>query len=298
MSGLVTVDELPRWVPGKRLASSDTLGWRDVGMRCYGYPGHDVMLPGLADFMIVSYMNGSTQMHRRFEGAWSTAHCGPGSLTLLTRSQDSHWYWREPIDVGHVYLTEQMLSKVAADAIDRPISDVRLRDILCLEDPVMHALVRAIMTESQQGGLGGALYVDALGVQLAVHLLRNYADVRLKGPSVRGRFDPAVSKRLLEFIDQNLDQSITLEMLAEQAGCRVWTFSRQFKESFGCAPHAYLIQRRVERAERFLIEGQLALKQIAFACGFADQAHMTRVFRSMRKPTPGSFRKEAKIPSC
>lgn len=294
MSGLVTVDELPRWVPGTRLASSGSLGWCNVGMRGYSYPAHDVMLPGLADFMLVSYTKGVTEMHRRFDGAWSRARCGPGTLSLLTRSQDSHWYWREPIEVAHVYLDEALLANVAADALDRPITEVRLRDMLCLEDPQIEGIMRTIAAEARQPGPGGAIYVEALGIQLAVHLLRNYADIRMKDPATRGRFSATVKRRLLDYVEQHLDQPITLDQLAEQAGCRVWTFSRQFKQTFDCAPHAYLLQRRVERAERHLVEGSLALKQIAFACGFSDQAHMTRVFRAMRKPTPGGVRRQAR----
>lgn len=294
MPGLVTVDELPRWVPGTCVASSGSLGWRNVGMRSYRYPGHDVMLPGLADFMLVSYRAGATEMHRRFDGAWSTAQCGPGKLSLLTRSQDSHWHWREPIEVAHVYLDAGLLANVAADALDRPVSDVHLRDMLCLEDPVIDGIMRTITAEAQAPGPGGAIYVESLGVQLAVHLLRHYADVRLKETAARGRFSPAVTRRLLDYVEEHLDGSITLDQLAGQAGCRVWTFSRQFKETFGCAPHAFLRQRRVERAERLLGEGTLALKEIAFACGFADQAHMTRMFRAMRKPTPGCVRRQAR----
>jgi AraC-like DNA-binding protein len=59
----------------------------------------------------------------------------------------------------------------------------------------------------------------------------------------------------------------------------VCTFSRHFRETLGRAPHAFVIDRRVERAKPLLSLGDLAVKEVASSCDFADQAHLTRVFR-------------------
>jgi AraC family transcriptional regulator len=170
------------------------------------------------------------------------------------------------------------------------MSEVTLRDILSLEDPAITRLVEAFQREAVAGGLGGAIYAEALGTQLAVLLLRNYAEFQARGQAPARRLSPVQRKRTLDYIERHLDQSLTLDQIARAAGLGTWTFGKMFRESFGAPPHAYIIQRRVERAEFFLRQGELPLKEIAFACGFADQAHMTRVFRAMRKATPGSLR--------
>jgi AraC family transcriptional regulator len=290
MADLVTIEEVPRWVPGKLLESSKHLGWKNVGLRSYSYPGRDVVVPGLQDYMIVAYLDGATKMQRRFEGAWTRTHCSPGKLSLLTRSQPSHWFWQDPVDVCHIYLAEKMLANVAVDVVGRTMTEVTLRDILSLEDPVITGLVEAFQREAVAGGLGGAIYAEALGTQLAVHLLRNYAEIQFRRPAPARRLSPEQRKRTLEYIERHLDQTLTLDEIAREAGLGTWTFGKMFRETFGRPPHAYIIERRVERAESFLDRGVMPLKEIAFACGFADQAHMTRVFRAKRKATPGSLR--------
>ena len=81
-----------------------------------------------------------------------------------------------------------------------------------------------------------------------------------------------------------------LEALAAVAGVGVWTFARHFRESFGRTPHAYVIERRIDRARRLLAQGGLPIKEVASVCGFADQAHMTRVFQTHLHTTPAALR--------
>src|SRR5215472_2283986 len=193
MPSLITPRELPKWVPGKVLSASDALGWKDVEQRTYRYAGQDVAVPGIDHFTIVRYCVGATRMERRFDGRWTRTHCAPGDLSLLTRSQGSHWHWTEDIDVSHVYLSEPLVSRVASDVMERSVAEVQLHDVLRTQDATLTAIVDAITRETRQQGIGGALYVEALGTQLAVQLLRRYAGVTFRDSVVGGRL------RLLEY---------------------------------------------------------------------------------------------------
>ncbi|MBP9119084.1 MAG: helix-turn-helix domain-containing protein, partial [Methyloversatilis sp.] len=53
---------------------------------------------------------------------------------------------------------------------------------------------------------------------------------------------------------------------------------------------AFVIDRRVKRAQQLLTIGDLAVKEVAASCGFADQAHMTRVLRARLGLTPAKLR--------
>ena len=150
MATLITPNELPKWVPGKILCNSEDLGWNGVELRSYHYKGLDVAVPAMRDFMIVSYQRGATFMERRFEGAWTKTQCTPGDLSLLTRSQQSHWHWTEDIDVCHVYLSEKLVSGVANEIMDRSVADVRLKDILNTQDSVVTAAVNTITREGKR----------------------------------------------------------------------------------------------------------------------------------------------------
>ncbi|MBO9644986.1 MAG: helix-turn-helix transcriptional regulator [Pseudacidovorax sp.] len=283
-------EDLPRWVPGEVLRTSDERGWREVALRAYRYSGLDVQVPPLADFMVVSYQHGTTRMERRFEGRWTRTECRPGDISLLTRSQQSHWNWTAPIDVTHVYLSESLVSRVAVDVLGKPIAEVRLHDLLRTEDAAMRAVVDAMAREAGESAIGGAVYVDALSTQLAVHLLRHYASVDFVDRSGDGQLPATLRRRLEDYIEANLQQSLTLDMLAAIAGMGVWSFCKRFRASFQVSPHCYIVDRRLQRARDLLIQGTLPPKAVAAECGFADQAHLTRAMRARMGCTPATLR--------
>jgi GAF domain-containing protein len=68
-------------------------------------------------------------------------------------------------------------------------------------------------------------------------------------PQARGGLAPGTMRRVREYVDAHLGESMDLAELATIAGLSVFHFARQFKQSVGATPHHYLVQRRVERAE-------------------------------------------------
>jgi len=291
MPVLISPPDLPKWVPGRILSASDGLGWKDVSHRSYRYTGLDVPIPPIDHVMIVRYRSGQTPMERCLDGKWSKAACEPGVFSLLTHCEPSHWHWTQCIDVSHTYLSEALMCRVASDVMDRPVAAVRLLDLLSAQDPIVTSIADAITLEAQQQGLGGALYAESLAMQLTVHLLRRYAAVTYKDSLGSGALSPGRLRRLDEYIETHLQENITIEQLARVAELGVWTFTKHFKSTTGRSAHAYVMDRRVERARRLLSQGQMAIKEIAFVCGFADQAHMTRVFRTRLGVTPARLKK-------
>jgi AraC family transcriptional regulator len=293
VTALLTPEELPTWVPGEITAASDDLGWKNIAMRGYRYRGQDVFIPPMRDFLIVSYKRGDTPMERRFEGAWTQTKCAPGSVSLLTRAQRSNWNWSQHIDVCHLYLADELLTRLASEVMDRIVTEVRLRDILNVEDPLITSATDAIRQEAERRALGGSLFVEAVGTQLAVHLLRHYSSVSFREPRDPGHLSATQKRRVTDYVESHLADSLDLAALAAAAGLGVWSFNRRFRASFGCAPYAYVIERRLARA-RAMIEGAaLPLKAIAQTCGFNDQAHMTRTFKSRLNVTPGALQRQA-----
>ena len=109
-------------------------------------------------------------------------------------------------------------------------------------------------------------------------------------PQAHGGLSAGAMRRVREYMQAHLGESIDLSMLAGVAGLSVHHFARQFKQSIGVAPHHYLTQKRVERAQEMLAQTRLSLSEIAYATGFADQSHLARHFRHMLGTTPREFR--------
>ncbi len=78
---------------------------------------------------------------------------------------------------------------------------------------------------------------------------------------------------------------------AAACGLPLGRFARAFRETVGMPPYRWLRGFRVERAKELLLASKLALAQIAYDCGFADQSHFTRVFTQVVGTTPGAWRR-------
>ena len=70
----------------------------------------------------------------------------------------------------------------------------------------------------------------------------------------------------------------------------VWTLNRYMRQSLGLSAYGFVVERRLGRARNLLGAQGLALKEVAAAAGFSDQAHMTRMFRARLGVTPGEYR--------
>ncbi|MDL2405167.1 AraC family transcriptional regulator [Rhizobium calliandrae] len=109
-------------------------------------------------------------------------------------------------------------------------------------------------------------------------LLSIVADVMREKRRQDGFIDaPAAIMRARELIDDDPAAPLTLADLAEVSGLSRFQLLRGFAKATGLTPHAYLVQRRIHGARR-LIAGGMPLAEAAFASGFADQSHMTRIF--------------------
>jgi AraC family transcriptional regulator len=287
---LITPEELPKWVPGDLTLDSAPLAWDGLRIRGYRYAGSDVPVPALHDYLIVVYKEGATPMHRRCDSGWRSETCEPGNISLMTHATGSHWRWRDPIEVMHLYLSPRAVAEVAAQVFERDIEDVELRDVLKAEDTVFANLSAALTHELKDGGIGGRMYIDALRDQACVHILRNYADVVFRKPKVYGGLSRAQQSIVVQYVEDNIERNISLAELANLVQLSGFHFTRKFHIDFGCPPHAYVIQRRLEHAKRQLARKDVPLKCVAANCGFSDQSHMNRLFRRVLGLTPAAYR--------
>ena len=106
-----------------------------------------------------------------------------------------------------------------------------------------------------------------------------------------GGLAPWQLRRVLAHIEAHLESRMVIESLADVASLSPSYFSRAFKQSAGVSPKTYLIRRRVERAKALIVSGGDELKSVALHCGFADQAHLTRMFRREVGVSPGLWRR-------
>jgi AraC-like DNA-binding protein len=86
------------------------------------------------------------------------------------------------------------------------------------------------------------------------------------------------------------DPALALGPWARARGLHRGSLSRGFRQVFGVTPARFRLVARTHLAVRALRETRRALGDIAYACGFADQAHLTRAIRTLCATSPARLR--------
>lgn len=117
-----------------------------------------------------------------------------------------------------------------------------------------------------------------------VHLIRAHAAERPR--PVREFADLAVARTVRERLADQLAEPVTLADLEAATGVGRFRLLRAFRRAYGLPPHAWRMQARLARA-RTLIGAGVPIAAAAADTGFADQAHLTRLFKRSFGCTPG-----------
>jgi AraC-like DNA-binding protein len=109
----------------------------------------------------------------------------------------------------------------------------------------------------------------------------------------RGGLAAWQKRRIDAHIAANLHGALKVSDLATLAKLSASYFSKAFAQSYGQGAREYIIQQRLERAREMMLRSQEPLGQIAAACGFADQAHLSTRFRKAFAMSPHAWRRSS-----
>jgi AraC family transcriptional regulator len=114
----------------------------------------------------------------------------------------------------------------------------------------------------------------------------------LHKPKLRtGRLPPQRLRRVLDFMDANLDRQVGLGDLAAQAGLSSSHFCHQFRVSTSASPHKYMLALRIDRGNQMLRDPKLSVLEVALAVGFENQQHFATAFRRVAGVSPSDYRR-------
>jgi AraC family transcriptional regulator len=97
---------------------------------------------------------------------------------------------------------------------------------------------------------------------------------------------------VLSYIEENLGEDLSLEIIASIGGLSVSHSQRAFRDAVGISIHRYVIQRRVERAKALLSDENLTIREVALMAGFSHQSHMAYHLRRLNGCSPMEIRRE------
>jgi AraC family transcriptional regulator len=280
-----------RLLPHETAASSERLGW--VGLqaaRCHAAPAFELNLPALTHHRLFLFSRPPEELDLRYEGVKRHRPPAAGSVSLLPADSPAWVRSSGCKDELHLFLEQGLVSRVAAEAFDLDPARLTVPPLDGLDLPQLRGPMLAVGAELAAGA-GGPLAAESLANVLAVHLIRHVLTPRQPARRRAGTLPRARLRAVVEYVEEHLDSSPTLQQLAAVARLSPNYFVGQFKRATGLPPHQYVIARRVERAKQ-LLQGatDVSLAEVAAHAGFSDQSQLSNHFKRLTGVTPGQFR--------
>ncbi|MGB5233189.1 MAG: AraC family transcriptional regulator [Desulfoprunum sp.] len=210
-------------------------------------------------------------------GAGQLALIPPGEVHCCNPAGDSNWRYRMwHIAPGLMHgIAEEVAGTGARPCFRSPIAD----------DHIVwgHLLHFSSLLQNSSGNAGDR--EEAMYASLSALLIR-LGECRPRTDTAR---QPAAVRLAEEYLRTNIEETVTLETLANLTGLSPWHFLRLFKAAKGLPPHAFQTQLRINLARQLLREGD-EIADVAYRTGFSDQCHFSRKFRQFTGATPGQYR--------
>ena len=110
-------------------------------------------------------------------------------------------------------------------------------------------------------------------------------------PSTRRPEDYETSREVISYIEKNLGEKLTLDLIAKEVCLSKWECSHRFKRIAGESVWSYLISARMAKAVELLLYSRKSVERIGFEVGFPNVNLFIRQFKKEFRTTPGQFRK-------
>jgi AraC family transcriptional regulator len=247
-----------------------------------------------AHFAIAYCLRGVNRVERQIDGVTEHVHFRQRQFGIMPTHASAHYSVRGGADVLMVYLCGSMVEGLAWDLYGRSGGFPHLEPRMGFVDALLEQLFLSLLAAlERQNPHADACYADQLAQMAAAHLLRTYS---LAAEVSEPPASPAASmivaaQRAGRFIDEHLDEDLSLDLLAREVGATPAALTQAFAHVYRKTPHRHVIERRVEQARRLLIGTNLALSEIALQTGFASQSHFSVAFKKSMGQTPGAYRR-------
>jgi AraC family transcriptional regulator len=281
--------EAARVLPQIPLVASYHTGWKGLTFTHYCHPPHKTVEHCLLQHsLVITDPKSCFQAERRLDGKFKHYAHGSGRVDVIPAFLN-HWTnWDREVEFSVIAICPTLLNQTTQELMQR---EIELIPQFSIDDPIIQQLALALKLEIQTGCMSGRLYGELLGTALAARLVQNYA---VSKPALEFKahgLPQSQLARVIDYIKANLTQDLSILDLATLTSMSESHFSRSFKQSVGIAPYQYLMQQRVERAKQLLEKRSIAISTIALDCGFANQTHLTKIFRQMTGMTPKAYQK-------
>lgn len=148
-------------------------------------------------------------------------------------------------------------------------------------------IIRNIMERMLKCNSENNVYNEQMFLLMLCELLTIFYQENLKN---RGYKEKNLIDKIIEYVETNFSEEITLDILAKHFYISKYEISRMFTKNTGISFVKYLTRVRMEYSKQLLVNTELPITRIADLAGFQNPSNFTRVFSTNVGMSPSEFR--------
>jgi AraC family transcriptional regulator len=275
------------------LAHSQDLGWRSLHAAIFTEAPLDVCEPAVRHPFLIYHMTRPTEVRRKIEGARPEQRLlGPRNICVTPPDTITDWRHCGHPQILQVYVRRSVYESAVAELFGCDASSAELVPRFGITDPLLEQLALVLADALRTGAIHDGLYIDTVAQMIAVHLARSHSVQSRLGHLPPTPMVPHQRMRqLIEYIESNLQDHLTLDAMAAQVGISPLYLARAFKGAIGQSPHQYVLMRRIERAKELLRNTDMPIVDVALSVGFSSQSHLSHWMIRHTGVSPAAYRR-------
>jgi len=276
------------------IAHSEDLGWRSLYAAILEEGPFQASEPPAHNPSLIYHLSRPTNVTRTIEGIRKEqALIGPRRLCLTPGEAATEWQHSGRPEILQIYLRQSVYESAVREIFGCEAAEAEIVPRFAMVDPLLEQLAITVANALREGTEDG-LYIDSIAQMIAVHLARTHSarSRPARIPAAPAGISGGKMRRLVEFIEQNLEGDLSLEKMASEVGISPLYLPRAFKAAFGQSPHQYVLSRRIARAQELLRDTPMPVVEVALAAGFSSQSHLAHWFIRMVGISPAAYRKQ------
>jgi AraC family transcriptional regulator len=274
-------------IPDLNVLWSSGTTWHGVTAEAYRFEDIETAEFQTVDHTLVLHLSSPALIELKVDGRCDTRTRVRGDLSIFPAAAVRQVRSAEPHEVLVVTVSQQVLAH-SGFAL-RDATPFELPPRVFQRDAQLEHICWALKAEAESNYVSGSLYGESLALAVGAHLLRQHS--ASDSPSRhRGGIAPRVMRRVIDYIESNLDCPLRMASLAEIAGLSQYRFAHNFKSTTGLPPHQYVLFTRLERAKQMLRGTNRSILDIAYAVGCQSCSRFNSLFRRELGTTPSAYR--------
>ncbi len=252
----------------------------------------EISQPPLDHHYVVLHLGGPKHVTRRGGGRTISAAVDEGALTVVPAGTRYEWMTVGPIDFAHLYVYPARVSGLIASKYDRDPTTVTLDEQVGFKDPLLSQVMGEMLGQLGEASTEANAYLDALLDVAMAQLAHKHSTLGQATRVARHALAPVRLRRVIDYEEAHIGETISLDDLALVAGLSRFHFSRAFQNALGEPPSIYLARRRLELAKRLLRMSDLSHAEIARRSGHGTPSRFAATFKRQTGQTPSDYRRQ------